>query len=102
MKDLLKRMLIPQDKANHFVWTIVILDLVLGSTLAFDHLTGLNLSFIFIMMFSFIITALIGLLKEMRDYKSKQGEPSLLDVLSNLYGLLVAFSLIVMVLLASK
>ena len=102
MKDLLKRMLIPQDKANHFVWTIVILDLVLGSTLAFDHLSGLNLSFIFIMMFSFIVTAMIGLVKEMRDYRSKQGTPSFKDVLANLYGLGVAFSLIVMVLLASK
>lgn len=102
MKDLLKRMLIPQDKANHFVWTIVILDLVLGLILAFDHLTGLNLSFIFIMMFSFIVTALIGLLKEMQDYRSKQGTPSLKDVLANLYGLGVAFSLIIMVLLASK
>ena len=102
MKDLLKRMLIPQDKANHFVWTVVILDLVLGSTLAFDHLTGLNLSFIFIMMFSFIVTALIGLLKEMRDYRSKQGTPSLKDVLANLYGLITAFGLIVLVVVAYK
>lgn len=102
MKDLLKRMLIPQDKANHFVWTIVILDLVLGLILAFDHLTGLNLSFIFIMMFSFIVTAMIGLVKEMRDYKSKQGTPSFKDVLANLYGLITAFGLVVLVVIAYK
>ena len=102
MKNLLNKILIPQDKANHFVWTIIILDVVLAAVLAFDQLTELNLSFVFIIAFSFITTALIGLVKEMRDYKSKQGEPSLLDVLANLYGLITAFVLIALVVIAYK
>ena len=102
MKELLNKMLIPQDKANHFVWTIVILDAVLGASLLSDRLIGFNLSFIFIMTFSFIVTAMIGLLKEMRDYRSKQGTPSFKDALANLFGLCAAFSLIALVLLANK
>lgn len=102
MKKLLNKMLIPQDKANHFVWTIIVLDVILGLTLAIDGLAKLKLSFIFIMMFSFIATALVGLIKEMRDYTSGQGTPSFMDTLANLYGLITAFGLIVLVVIAYK
>lgn len=102
MKKLLNKMLIPQDKANHFIWTIIVLDVILGLTLVIDGLAKLKLSFIFIMMFSFIATALVGLIKEMRDYRTKQGTPSIKDVLANLYGLFTALSLVVMVVIANK
>ena len=102
MKNLLNKMLIPQDKANHFVWTVVILVLVMGAVVLIDTVLGLNLNFFFVVGFSFIVTALIGLLKEVRDYTSGKGTPSFLDTLANLYGLITAFGLVVLVVVAYK
>lgn len=102
MKTLLNKMLIPQDKANHFVWTVVILVLVLCAVVLLDTVLGINLNFFFVVGFSFIVTTLIGLLKEIWDYVSGQGTPSFMDTLANLYGLGVAFSLIVLVVVAYK
>lgn len=93
-------MLIPQDKANHFVWTMAILVMVLAGVVMTDIALELNLNFFFIVGVSFVITAIIGLLKEMRDYTSGQGTPSFLDTLANLYGLITAFGLIVLVVIA--
>lgn len=100
MKNLLNKMLIPQDKANHFVWTVVILVMVLAGVVMTDTALELNLNFFFIVGVSFVVTAIIGLLKEMRDYTSGQGTPSFLDTLANLYGLITAFGLIVLVVIA--
>ena len=100
MKNLLNKMLIPQDKANHFVWTVVILVMVLAGVVMTDTALELNLNFFFIVGVSFVVTAIIGLLKEMRDYTSGQGTPSFMDTLANLYGLITAFGLIVLVVIA--
>lgn len=102
MKNFLNKMLISQDKANHFIWTVDILVMVQSIILLADTLLKLNLSFYFIVGASFIITAVIGLLKEIRDYASGKGTPSFMDVLANLYGLVTAFGLIVLVVLAYK
>ena len=102
MKNLLNKMLIPQDKANHFVWTVVILVMVLAGVVMTDTALALNLNFFFIVGVSFVVTAIIGLLKEMRDYTSGQGTPSFMDTLANLYGLITAFGLIVLVVVAYK
>ena len=102
MKDLLKRMLIPQDKANHFVWTVVILVLVLGTVVLLDTVLDMNLNFFFVIGFSFVMTAIIGLLKEMRDYISGQGTPSFMDTLTNLCGLIAAFILIELAMIAYR
>lgn len=95
-------MLIPQDKANHFVWTVVILVLVLAGVVMTNTALELNLNFFFIVGVSFVATAIIGLLKEMRDYTSGQGTPSFMDTLANLYGLITAFGLIVLVVVAYR
>lgn len=102
MKNLLNKMLIPQDKANHFVWTVVILVMVLAGVVMTDTALELNLNFFFIVGVSFVVTALIGLVKEMRDYTSGQGTPSFMDTLANLYGLITAFGLSVLVVVAYK
>ena len=102
MKDLLKRMLIPQDKANHFVWTVVILVLVMGAVVLLDRVLDTNLNFFVVVGFSFLATALIGLMKEISDYTSGQGTPSFMDTLANLCGLITAFGLIVLVVVAYK
>ena len=102
MKDILNKLLIAQDKANHFIWTIIVLVMVLAGVVMVDTALELNLSFYFVMGFSFIATAVIGLIKEMRDYASGQGTPSFMDTLANLYGLITAFGLIVLVVVAYK
>lgn len=102
MKKLLNKMLIPQDKANHFIWTIIVLVMVLAGVVMMDTALELNMSFYFVIGFSFIATAVIGLIKEMRDYTSGQGTPSFMDTLANLYGLITAFVLIVLVVIAYK
>ena len=63
MKKLLNKMLIPQDKANHFIWTIIALVMVLAGVVMADTALELNLGFYFVMGFSFIVTAVIGLIK---------------------------------------
>ena len=102
MKELLNKMLIPQDKANHFVWTVLILTSVLASVIVIDYWLEMELSFFFIMGLSFMLSAVAGLLKEIRDYATGKGTPSFMDTLANLYGLLVAFVLVVLSILAYR
>lgn len=96
MKNLLNKMILPQDKANHFVWTVVVLDVIMATILGFDYLFKLDLRFIFIVSVSFILAAILGLVKEARDYATGKGTPSFMDTLANLFGLIVAFGLVVM------
>lgn len=102
MKKLLDKMLLPQDKANHFVWTVIILNVILGLIVFVDWAFGLNIHFAWIMGVAFMATALIGLFKEMRDFTSGKGTPSFMDTLANLYGLLTAYGLIALAIIAYK
>lgn len=97
MKNLLDKMLIPQDKANHFVWTVVILTVVMGLVTVADTVLNTGINFFILVGFSFAVTAVIGLVKEIRDYATGKGTLSFLDMLANLYGLLTAFGLIAFV-----
>lgn len=102
MKNLLNKMLISQDKANHFIWTILVLITVLSGIVMTDTALELNLGFFFIIGLSFIIAALVGLVKEMRDYTSGKGTPSFLDTLANMSGLIAAFILIELAMIAYR
>ena len=72
----MKLPLIPQDKANHYVY---------GSVIYF--ISNLFLSPIL----SMLVILLIALLKELYDYKAKTGTPEAMDVVWTLLGGLFLF-----------
>lgn len=102
MKNLLNKMLIPQDKANHFVWTVVILTVVMGLVTVADTVLNTGINFFILVGFSFAVTAVIGLVKEIRDYATGKGTLSFLDMLANVSGLIAAFILIELAMIAYR
>jgi hypothetical protein len=72
----MKLPLIPQDKANHYIY---------GSVIYF--ISSLWLS----PMVSMILVLLIATLKELYDYKTKTGTPEAMDVVWTLLGGLFLF-----------
>jgi hypothetical protein len=95
-------MLIPQDKANHFVWTTVILTAIFGIVVGINHVLNLNINFFIMVSFSFIAAALIGVVKEIRDYVTGKGTPSFLDIMANLCALFTIFCLITFVVISCR
>ena len=69
----MKLPLIPQDKANHFIY---------GNVICFFF----SLFFIPLVTITFIVIISIG--KELYDYKTKTGTPELMDVIWTLLGAL--------------
>ena len=97
MKNLLNKMVIPQDKAKHFVWIAVILMLAMAAAVVVDTILELNLNFLIMVGFSLIVTAVIQLLKEI-----KRGTLPLIHTLANFCGLLIGFGLLVLAIIAYK
>jgi hypothetical protein len=67
----MKLPLVPQDKANHYIY---------GSVIYF--ITSLCLSPIL----SLIVVLLIAFLKELYDYKTKKGTPEVMDIVWTMIG----------------
>jgi len=72
----MKLPLLPQDKANHFVY---------GSIICFLA------SLLFTPLASLLITIIIGILKEVYDKISKKGNPEILDAVATTIGALPIF-----------
>ena len=72
----MKLPLVPQDKANHYIY---------GSVIYF--ISSLWLS----PMVSMILVLLIASLKELYDYKTKTGNPEIMDIVWTLLGSLTVF-----------
>ena len=70
------RFILPQDKANHFVY---------GSIICFLA------SLILTPIVALAITILIGILKEVYDKVSKKGNPEILDAVATIIGALPIF-----------
>lgn len=85
MKDLLKLMLIPEDKANHVIWSYLLCVFVFIIAGAINYAIGSNCDVATVSYIASGVTLVLGLLKEVYDYYG-EGNSSWSDVLANVTG----------------
>lgn len=88
MTTLLQKMLIPQDKANHFTWGAIITALSYGIVV----LVGLLVALPVWVYWSVLVPGVFfAAAKEYRDRSSGKGTPELKDFLYTIGGVLVVY-----------
>lgn len=92
MYELLENLNIPEDKANHFIWSFVLCAMCFMLVLFFNNITNMSLSVNVLLTQAVIFTATIGFIKEMLDDMTIDNYLSWSDMLANTLGAL-AFSL---------
>lgn len=87
MKVDLNKLLIAQDKANHFIYSLL-LSLVFFILLTItDRITEGNISLMDIAYLAGFTSFFVGVNKERVDYSTGKGTASWLDLLANLLGI---------------
>lgn len=94
MKQLLKLMIISQDKANHFIWSLLICVIVFSCTVITNNYLGTEVGLYRAAALSALFTYTIGNFKELFDHYTGTGVVSWMDILANLCGI-ITFVLIV-------
>ncbi len=87
MKDVLNKLLIAQDKANHFIYSLLLslvffILLVVANRIAEGNISLMGLAYI-----AGVTSFVVGFNKESVDYYTGKGTASWLDLLANLFGI---------------
>jgi uncharacterized protein YfiM (DUF2279 family) len=86
MKDLLKLMLIPQDKANHYIWSYLLCGFVFTVAAVINYVIGSECDVVTMAWIAYVVTITLGILKEVYDYYSHEGTSSWGDVIADIAG----------------
>ena len=101
MKDVLNKLLIAQDKANHFIYSLLLslvffILLTITNKIAHENISLMNIAYL-----AGFTSFFVGVNKERVDYNTGKGTASWLDLLANLLGI-VTFVFIVYLVNALK
>jgi hypothetical protein len=87
MKDVLNKLLIAQDKANHFIYSLLLSLLFFILLVVANRIAEGNISLMGLAHIAGVTSFVVGVNKESVDYYSGKGTASWLDLLANLFGI---------------
>ncbi len=87
MKDILNKLLIAQDKANHFIYSLLLILLFFILLTITDRITENNIGLTDTAYLAGFTSFFVGVNKESVDYYTGKGTASWLDLLANLLGI---------------
>lgn len=88
MNKLLDLILIPQDKANHFIWSMLICVIVFSCIVITNNYLSTEVGLYRAAALSALFTFTIGNFKELFDHYTGTGVVSWLDILANVCGII--------------
>lgn len=87
MKDILNKLLISQDKANHFIYSLLLSLLFFMLIVVANRIAEGNISVMGLAYIAGVTSFVVGINKESVDYYTGKGTASWLDLLANLFGI---------------
>lgn len=87
MKDVLNKLLISQDKANHFIYSLLLSLLFFILLTITNRITEGNISLMDTASLAGFTSFFVGVNKESVDYYTSKGTASWLDLLANILGI---------------
>ena len=87
MKDVLNKLLIAQDKANHFIYSLLLSLLFFILLTITNRITENNIGLMDTTYLAGFTSFFVGVNKESVDYYTGKGTASWLDLLANLFGI---------------
>lgn len=87
MKDILNKLLIAQDKANHFIYSLLLSLLFFMLLVVANRIAEGNISLMGLACIAGVTSFVVGINKESVDYYTGKGTASWLDLLANVLGI---------------